>query len=99
MSDLYLSEGCRTVDGFDFNVPIIRGLLAADGGTPKEKYLRYKITPSGVSPRALPGQPGFQFDAGTDEHDEKGELISDVLAGEPRGGGIPEPENGQAIGD
>src|SRR6267143_2721108 len=83
MSDLYLSEGYRTVEGFDFNVPIIRGLLAADGGTPREKFLRYKITESGVSPRALPGQPGFQFAAGTDEHDEKGELISDVLAGIP----------------
>ena len=83
MSDLYLSEGYRTVDGFDFNVPIIRGLLAADGGEAASRYLRYKITDSGVSPRALPGQKGFQFDAGTDEHDEKGELISDVLAGIP----------------
>ena len=83
MSDLYLSEGYRTVDGFDFNVPIIRGLLAADGGEAASRYLRYKITDSGVSPRALPGQKGFQFDAGSDEHDEKGELISDVLAGIP----------------
>ena len=83
MSDLYLSEGYRTVDGFDFNVPIIRGLLAADGGEAASRYLRYKITDSGVSPRALPGQKGFQFDAGTDEHDEKGDLISDVLAGIP----------------
>ncbi len=83
MSDLYLSEGYRTVDGFDFNVPIIRGLLATDGGEAASRYLRYKITDSGVSPRALPGQKGFQFDAGTDEHDEKGELISDVLAGIP----------------
>ena len=83
MSDLYLSEGYRTVDGFDFNVPIIRGLLAADGGEGASRYLRYKITDSGVSPRALPGQKGFQFDAGSDEHDEKGELISDVLAGIP----------------
>src|SRR3989454_388610 len=83
MSDLYLSEGYRTVEGFDFNVPIIRGLLAADGGERRERYLRYKLTDSGVSPRALPGQEGFQHDAGTDEHDEKGELISDVLAGIP----------------
>ena len=83
MSDLYLSEGYRTVDGFDFNVPIIRGLLAVDGGEAASRYLRYKITDSGVSPRALPGQKGFQFDAGSDEHDEKGVLISDVLAGIP----------------
>ncbi len=83
MSDLYLSEGYRTVDGFDFNVPIIRGLLAQDGGEARDRYLRYKITESGVSPRALPGQKGFEFIAGSDEHDEKGELISDVLAGIP----------------
>ncbi len=83
MSDLYLSEGYRTVDGFDFNVPIIRGLLAADGEVAEGQYLRYKITESGVSPRAFPGQPGFQFDAGSDEHDEKGLLISDVMAGIP----------------
>ena len=83
MSDLYLSEGYRTVDGFDFNVPIIRGLLAQDGGEAEGRYLRYKITESGVSPRALPGQKGFEHIAGSDEHDEKGELISDVLAGIP----------------
>ena len=83
MSDLYLSEGYRTVDGFDFQVPIIRGLLAQDGGEAEGRYLRYKITESGVSPRALPGQKGFEFIAGSDEHDEKGELISDVLAGIP----------------
>ena len=83
MSDLYLSEGYRTVDGFDFNVPIIRGLLAQDGGEAEGAYLRYKITESGVSPRALPGQKGFEFIAGSDEHDEKGELISDVFAGIP----------------
>jgi len=83
MSDLYLSEGYRTVEGFDFNVPIIRGLVASDGGEPQGSYLRYRLTDSGVSPRALPGQRGFQFIAATDEHTENSELISDVLAGIP----------------
>jgi len=83
MSDLYLSEGYRTTDGFDFNVPIIRGFLAADGGEKEGEYLRYKITESGVSPRSIPGQKGLQFAAGSDEHDEHGVLISDVLAGIP----------------
>lgn len=82
MSDLYLGEGYRTVDKLDFNVPIVRGMMAADGGTEKN-YRRYEITDSGVSPRSLPGTKGFQYIAATDEHMENGELISDVLAGLP----------------
>ena len=82
MSDLYLSEGYRTVDPFDFNVPILRGMMAADGGTAKE-YKRYLLTESGVSPRSIPGMKGYQYIAGSDEHDEAGVLISDILAGVP----------------
>src|SRR6267378_3768131 len=82
ISDLYLGEGFRTVEKPDFNVPIVRGMMAADGGTPKD-FRRYQITESGVSPRALPGTKGFQFIGATDEHMENGELISDVLSGLP----------------
>lgn len=82
MSDLYLGEGYRTVEKLDFNVPIVRGMMAADGGT-ATAYRRYAIADSGVSPRSLPGMKGFQFVAATDEHMENGELISDVLAGLP----------------
>jgi 2-oxoglutarate ferredoxin oxidoreductase subunit alpha len=82
MSDLYLGEGFRTVDKLDFNVPIVRGMMAADGGT-AQGYKRYQITESGVSPRALPGMKGFEFVAATDEHMENSELISDVLSGIP----------------
>jgi len=39
--------------------------------------LRFKNTPSGISPRAVPGVPGHIFTAATDEHDEDGTLISD----------------------
>src|SRR3989475_38297 len=83
MSDLYLGEGFRTVERseLDFNVPILRGFLA-DGGDGKS-YKRYQFTESGISPRAFPGMKGYQFTAGTDEHREKGILISDVLAGIP----------------
>ncbi len=82
ISDLYLGEGYRTVEKLDFNVPIVRGMMAADGGTAKD-FMRYRITDSGVSPRALPGMKGFQHVAATDEHMENSELISDVLAGLP----------------
>jgi 2-oxoglutarate/2-oxoacid ferredoxin oxidoreductase subunit alpha len=40
-------------------------------------YLRYKNTPSGISPRAVPAVAGHIFTAATDEHDEDGTLISD----------------------
>ncbi len=40
-------------------------------------YKRYKITDSGISPRAVPGVPGYTHTAASDEHDEDGVLISD----------------------
>jgi 2-oxoglutarate ferredoxin oxidoreductase subunit alpha len=84
LSDLLLSEHTETVDParFDFRFRIDRGQLAsappADG-----RFLRYRITDDGVSPRALPGTPGTVFHSGTDEHDERGILISDVSTHPP----------------
>src|SRR2546430_17174342 len=43
-------------------------------GTP---YKRYEFTETGISPRAIPGTPGFVHVVATDEHDEEGGLISD----------------------
>ncbi len=45
-------------------------------------YLRFKDTPSGVSPRALPGTANTLFTAASDEHDEEGIVISDVFTDE-----------------
>jgi 2-oxoglutarate ferredoxin oxidoreductase subunit alpha len=53
------------------------GAIAAASGYNDKTYLRYKNTPSGISPRAVPGVPGHIFTAATDEHDEDGTLISD----------------------
>ena len=33
-------------------------------------YLRYNNTKSGISPRAIPGLPGYLYVSGTEEHDE-----------------------------
>jgi 2-oxoglutarate ferredoxin oxidoreductase subunit alpha len=79
LSDLTLSMGYTTVDPDDINwdQEIDRGeLISEDNGT-GEKYLRYKITESGISPRALPGLPEHIHVVATDEHDEDGVLISD----------------------
>lgn len=79
--DLHLSENFVTVNEFKHNVKIERGPIAAhkDG----EKFLRYKFTENGVSPRSFPGMKGLAYTAGSDEHDEDGKLLSDVLAGIP----------------
>ena len=82
LSDLLLSEGRSSVDPaeLDFNVPIERGeIIGLNSDTPPVNggYQRYKITESGVSPRALPGTPGYVHVVATDEHDEDGVLISD----------------------
>src|SRR5437899_11500409 len=52
-------------------------IVSADPTKETNGYKRYKITESGVSPRAIPGVPGHTHTAATDEHDEDGVLISD----------------------
>ncbi len=82
-SDLHLSENFMTGDREEFPLDVDVASLytvTPNGGD----YKRYAYTPSGVSPRALPGQPGLNFITGSDEHDEKGHLISDVKAGIPQ---------------
>ena len=46
-------------------------------GAQSNNYLRYEITESGISPRAIPGLAGYAHVVSTDEHDEDGVLISD----------------------
>ena len=78
ISDLYLSEHDESVDleDFNFEFEIDRGELFA--GQPSNGYRRFAQTETGISPRALPGNPGTHHVAGSDEHDEEGVLISDV---------------------
>lgn len=84
LSDLLLSEHNQTVepDAFDFRFRIDRGQVV-QGPPDVGRFLRYRMTESGVSPRAWPGTPGTVFHAGTDEHDEQGVLISDLFTHPP----------------
>jgi 2-oxoglutarate ferredoxin oxidoreductase subunit alpha len=84
LCDLLLSEGRLSVDpkDLDFAPAIDRGELIttatpASGSDGNGGYKRYKITESGISPRAVPGVPGYTHTAATDEHEENGVLISD----------------------
>jgi 2-oxoglutarate ferredoxin oxidoreductase subunit alpha len=84
LCDLLLSEGRLSVDPkeLDFAPVIDRGELITTAAPPSGTdgnggYKRYKITESGISPRAVPGVPGHTHTAATDEHEEDGVLISD----------------------
>jgi 2-oxoglutarate/2-oxoacid ferredoxin oxidoreductase subunit alpha len=89
LCDLLLSEGRLSVHSkdLDFSPPIDRGQLitSSDGNgngsvsiaTTNGGYKRYQITDSGISPRAVPGVPGYVHTVATDEHQEDGVLISD----------------------
>jgi 2-oxoglutarate/2-oxoacid ferredoxin oxidoreductase subunit alpha len=88
LCDLLLSEGRLSLDpkDLDFNPVIDRGELitasgngngASAGAAKNGDYKRYRYTESGISPRAIPGVPGYIHTVATDEHQEDGVLISD----------------------
>ena len=78
LSDLLIGEGRFSVDpdDIDMHPSIDRGQLITEPA-PSNGYQRYENTDSGVSPRALPGVPGYVHVVATDEHDENSVLISD----------------------
>ena len=42
------------------------------------EYRRFKLTPTGISPRALPGHPKAVYTVVTDEHDEEGHITEAI---------------------
>ncbi len=85
ISDLLLSEHPETIepDALRHDVAIERGQLLTEWPKGNGNYKRYANTPSGVSPRILPGTEGADYVAATDEHDEEGILISDMFTTPP----------------
>ena len=79
LSDLTLSMGYTNIDPelIKWEQQIDRGEIITEDNGSDEGYQRFKITESGISPRALPGTPGHVHVVATDDHDEDGVLISD----------------------
>lgn len=79
LSDLTLSMGFTTFDpdSINWQPKIDRGEFITELGQTDEEYMRYQITESGISSRAIPGTPGHVHVVATDDHDEDGGLISD----------------------
>ena len=79
LTDHVLANSYATVNKFDLTkVTIDRGALLPDQETNNTQYQRYKITASGISPRAFPGKGRALVVADADEHDEAGHLIEDA---------------------
>lgn len=92
MSDMYLSESHKSVtkkfvDDFISNYKVNRGKLldmkskiqmTNDKLNPKSKYLRYKITEDGISPRLIPGTPRYFYQANSYEHVEDGHTTEEA---------------------
>ena len=83
LSDQFLADAFRSLEAgaLDFDaVEIDRGALLTDADldTLTERYKRYRITESGVSPRALPGHPNAVWVTESNEHDEVPRIEEDA---------------------
>jgi 2-oxoglutarate ferredoxin oxidoreductase subunit alpha len=80
LTDQHLASSYSTIDKFDLSkVSIDRGLLLTKEEMVKlGEYKRHQITPSGISPRALPLEDNALVVTDSDEHDEEGHLIEDA---------------------
>jgi 2-oxoglutarate/2-oxoacid ferredoxin oxidoreductase subunit alpha len=76
LTDTHLANSYTDTEIFDLKqVRIERGALLSDEEAGKlNSYQRYRITESGISPRALPMQSESLVVADGDEHDENGHL-------------------------
>lgn len=83
LTDQYLADTVTDVDPADLDVrPVERRIVRGSDvpRTPEGRYLRYAVTEDGVSPMAVPGEPGITVVTGSDEHTEDGHLTEDHAA-------------------
>lgn len=79
LTDQYLSSSYESIDKFDLSkVTIDRGQLLQGDEAGNGNYKRHLITPSGVSPRAIPGLGKALVVTDSDEHNEEGHIIEDA---------------------
>ena len=75
LGDQYLADCQRTIKPFDFSCIKIERHLSDEEYLDGKEYKRYEITPSGISPRILPGGVSHNFvRVDSHEHDEYGHI-------------------------
>ena len=73
--DKFLSGLYASLPPFDMSgLTIDRGALFDPKANGNGRYMRYRFTESGISPRSIPGQEGGMFWSTTDEHDQVGHI-------------------------
>ncbi|MBP2673318.1 MAG: 2-oxoacid:ferredoxin oxidoreductase subunit alpha [Deltaproteobacteria bacterium] len=80
LTDQYLADTVVDADPEDFPAHPVRRRIVRGKDVPRNadgRYLRYALTGSGVSPMAVPGEPGITVVADSDEHGEDGHLTED----------------------
>jgi len=79
LTDLNLSEGRMTVPEAVFrgSRPGVERHVATEDQARQDRYLRYRITDTGISPRLIPGTRGGVSKINSTEHDEFGFVTTD----------------------
>lgn len=80
LTDQYLADSYRAVVPFDLDAlpPLAAPDLSTDKGPEGERYKRYELTESGVSPRRVPGFSKSLVLADCHEHTEQGNITEDA---------------------
>lgn len=75
LSDQFLADATVTVQPFDFDNIVNNNFISSYKYDENNPYRRYEITPTGISPRLVPGKnPGAAVLVDSDEHDEAGHI-------------------------
>src|SRR3990172_7160885 len=80
LTDQYLADTVVDVDPDAFSVRPVRRHIVRGDSVPRTgdgRYLRYSRSESGISPIAVPGEPGITVVVESDEHTEDGHITED----------------------
>ena len=79
MTDQHLADSLRNIEPLDLNkVGVQRYIISKEDSAKLSGYKRYVLTPSGISPRAVPGWINDVVYADSDEHTEEGHITEDA---------------------
>ena len=77
LTEKQIAESFFQVDVMPEAIPIERHILSDEQAVEMQSLDRFKITPTGVSPRWIPGQSRATYTANSDEHLEDGSLTEE----------------------
>lgn len=79
LTEKQIAESIFQVDHLPANIPIERHIVSQEQALQMSSENRYEITPSGISPRWLPGTVDATYTANSDEHLPNGSLTEDAI--------------------